>query len=221
MLLFRNRTSHNHGGRLESRKSLPSIPATSSLGRKLFPTGGKKNLVRGRLRGLTGNTAERCIPRYDGDRVVSVPGTWYDAEPKDNTVYKEAGRAQHVEVAGQTWPEIRKSISSMASSLRISHASSSRRSGQECPQHSSGRSGVGFGAPRKHARRWATITGHSGFGNMPEVFLTPGREVAPQLPGLAGSDSFLESLTGTGLFQTSVLMSEANGTAGNATPFLS
>ena len=155
---------------------------------------------------------------------------WYKLVPDDDLLTPVSANIQHAEAAGQTWPAIRKSISSMASSLRTNNESRGHSSSRGASQQSGTRpSKIGFRASQKQARRWVTMATRtppvafrqstrrarrSSFSTLSEIVSKKEYEPVPQLPTLAESSNFLNSLARTGLFRLFTPPSEANNTLG-------
>ncbi|KAI0879233.1 hypothetical protein GGS24DRAFT_496051 [Hypoxylon argillaceum] len=244
MLSFRSRASRSGGGSSESHMSLP-VPATSSLfDRKPFHASGNKTSLRGRLKDITKNitrrSRSRSIPEHNRNSMPGTPGPWYDVKSHDDLLCLAPADAQHVELAGQTWPAIRRNIGSMAPYLWTSRDSTdSSRSPGEVSHQSSGRNlKPGFGVFQEGGRRWATMVSRvhpmtcrrstsrarrSSFSTISEAMSRQDYGPAPQLPMLTDSSDFLESLSKTGLFRRFTPLSEVNSTAGtikvqNTTP---
>ncbi|KAI0460474.1 hypothetical protein F5B21DRAFT_498417 [Xylaria acuta] len=227
MLPFRKRV-HRGGGRpLEPHES--PAPTISSACRSPSHAGTNKNSLRNRLRDLKGSITRRSSPGYDENKTTYTSNPWHDVKSNDDLLSMGPADARHIEMAGQTWPAIRQSISSMASSLRTSRSSvyCDRSPGESSHQSWSRRSKMRLRASQQGARRWATIatratpmacrrsasqTRHASFSTISEVVPRPDYDAAPRLPGLAESGNFLESLGRTGLFRFFTPLSEANNT---------
>lgn len=239
MLSFRSRASRSGGGSSESHMSLP-VPATSSLfDRKPFHASGNKTSLRGRLKDITKNitrrSRSRSIPEHNRNSMPGTPSPWYDVKSHDDLLCLAPADAQHVELAGQTWPAIRRNIGSMAPYLWTSRDSTdSSRSPGEVSHQSSGRNlKPGFGVFQEGGRRWATMVSRvhpmtcrrstsrarrSSFSTISEAMSRQDYGPAPQLPMLTDSSDFLESLSKTGLFRRFTPLSEVNSTAGSRPP---
>ncbi|KAI2637331.1 hypothetical protein GGS21DRAFT_489106 [Xylaria nigripes] len=220
MLFFRNRTGHCKGESSKSHHSLTPVTTVSSLGGRTLCTDTSKNSLRDRFKSLTGNFARRSIPGFGQKKESYTPNPWYplkSEEDHDDVPGMVPIDAQHVEAPGKTWPAIKKSISSMASSLRSNRGRSdtSRFTGDALYQtldydyHLN----KGFTDSQNNVQPWVTMethvppvalrhrTGYPGFQNSPEVVSTCGREPVPRLPSLAKPMNFLDSLSRTGLFR--------------------
>lgn len=219
MLSFRDRASGKGCG---SSGSHPSLTGTATI----------SSSVRDRLRSLTRNIASRTIPRYNKNKAPYTPNPWYNEKSNDDLTCSAPGNAQHVEIGGRTWPAVRKSISSTAPSLGpyLDSVDSGRSPREAFDQYPSYRLKPNFKVPQIGARRWATMVTrtpptafrrsgspdrHSSFSSLSEVVTRQDHEPAPQLPSLAESSGFLESLSKTGLFRNFTPLSEAKNTAGN------
>ncbi|KAI1743675.1 hypothetical protein F4680DRAFT_444950 [Xylaria scruposa] len=224
MLPFRKRTNRDGGGSLESHES-----PVSTARRNPLHAGTNKNSLRNRLRDLKGSITRRNSPGYNENGTGYMPNQWYDVKSIDDLLGMGPADARHIEMAGQTWPAIRQSISSMASSLRNSRgsASSNRSSGEGSHQSQSCCSKMRSRVSQQSARRWATIATrvapvagrrsasqirHSSFSTVSEVVPRQDYSTAPRLPGLAESGNFLESLSRTGLFRLFTPLSEVDVT---------
>ncbi|KAI1180412.1 hypothetical protein F4777DRAFT_574173 [Nemania sp. FL0916] len=234
MLSFRNRThsrGDRDGGSSESHKSFPSSATTSSLGHKPFHTiSTSKNSLRDRLKGLTKNIGKRGNSEHNKDKMAYVSAPWYNAKSEDDLMHLAPDDVQHIELAGQTWPAARKSISSSTPSSQTEHGSDDSCRWAEEGSHSSPSrlSKFGLKVSRDNAKRWATMTTrvrpvaprssaiqtrHSSFGDLREVAFGQDPGPAPQLPRLAESSDFLESLNRTGLFRIFTPLSRVNSAA--------
>ncbi|KAI0526473.1 hypothetical protein F5B22DRAFT_159517 [Xylaria bambusicola] len=229
MLSFRSRTGRSHSGSLDSHASLPPAATISSfrrIRRKPMHSSINKNSLRGRLKGITENFTGKRRSKRKGAQMPYKLDPWYTLEPNDDLLRPVSTNIQHVEMAGQTWPAIRKSISSMASSLRTNH-NSVGLSSPEGPSHQSStrQSKISFRASQRHARRWVTMTTRappvafrqptsrarrSSFSTISEIVSRQQYESVPQLPKLAESSNFLDSLSRTGLFRLFTPPSEFN-----------
>ncbi|KAI1751432.1 hypothetical protein F4782DRAFT_183706 [Xylaria castorea] len=222
MLPFRKRTNRSGGRPLE-----PHGSPVSPVRRNPLHAGINKNSLRNRLRDLKGSITRRGSPGYNENGTGYTSNQWYDVKSNDDLLNMGSADARHIELAGQTWPAIRQSISSMASSLRTSRGSASfnRSPGEESHQSRSHRSKMRLRASQQSARRWATIATrvtpmacrrstsqirHSSFSTISEVVHRQDYDAAPRLPGLAESGNFLESLGRTGLFRLFTPLSEVN-----------
>ncbi|KAJ8122274.1 hypothetical protein O1611_g9881 [Lasiodiplodia mahajangana] len=195
----------------------------SPIDHKPFQASGNKNSLRGRLKNITRNIA-RSIPGHNRNRMAYTPDPWFDVKSNDDLLCLTTADSQHVELAGQTWPAIRKNISFMAPSLWVHRdsADSSRSPGESSHQSSFRHSKRGLRGSQDSGRRWATIatrvhpmvSRHSSFSTISELMPRQGYGPAPQLPILAESSDFLESLSKTGLFRIFTPLGEVNGTAG-------
>ncbi|KAI8628664.1 hypothetical protein F5Y19DRAFT_109915 [Xylariaceae sp. FL1651] len=184
-----------------------------------------KSSLRDRLKGLKGfrgNIAEG-LAGFKRNKSSYAPDTLYRVNANDNIPSGTLADADDDGETGQTWPAIRKSLSSMASSLQGNRASTdSSRSVREFPQQSpSHRSGPSSRASQRSVRRAVTMgtcvplvalnrsasrARHSSFSTLSEAS-------APRLPGLDESTNFLELLNNTGLFSAYTASSEANNTS--------
>ncbi|KAI1168033.1 hypothetical protein F5B18DRAFT_344725 [Nemania serpens] len=219
MLSFRDRTNCKDSGPSESHRSLPRVAAISSS-------------VRDRLRGFTRTIASRSIPRYNKNKTPYTPDPWYNEKSNDDLTCPARVNVQEVELGGRTWPAARKSISSTAPSLGpyvgVGSADSGRSPREAFDQYPSHRSKHNCKVPQVGARRWATMVTrappmafrrsmssarHSSFSSISEVLFRQDPEPAPQLPSLAESSGFLESLSKTGLFRNFTPLSEATNKA--------
>ncbi|KAK5629591.1 hypothetical protein RRF57_005306 [Xylaria bambusicola] len=229
MLSFRSRTDRSHSGSLDSHASLPPAATISSfrrIRRKPLHSSINKNSLRDRLKGITENFTGKRRPKCKGAQMPYKLDPWYTLEPNDNLLRPVSTDVQHIEVAGQTWPVIRKSISSMASSLRNNHESVGQGSpGGASHQSSTRHSKISCRASQRHARRWATMATRtspvvfkqptsrarrSSFSTISEIVSRQEYESVPQLPKLAESSNFLDSLSRTGLFRLFTPPSEVN-----------
>ncbi|KAI0115947.1 hypothetical protein GGR51DRAFT_502667 [Nemania sp. FL0031] len=231
MLSFRSRANRAGGGSSESHRSLPTTTTMSPIDHKPFQASGNKNSLRGRLKDITRNIA-RSIPGHNRNRMSYTPDPWFHVKSNDDLLSLATAGAQHVELAGQTWPAIRKNISSMAP-YRWAHrdsADSSKSPGEASHQSSFRHSRTGPRGSQDSNRRWATIatrvhpmisrrstsdTRHSSFSTISEIMSRQDYGPAPQLPSLAESSSFLESLSKTGLFRIFTPLGEINSTTGS------
>ncbi|KAI1432291.1 hypothetical protein GGR50DRAFT_616006 [Xylaria sp. CBS 124048] len=216
MLSFRNRSDRSSGGSWEYRHPLITPEAVFSSLRDRTPRADADNSLRSRFKSLTGNFTRRSIPGLTKSRISYEPNPWY-REKSDNDLLGSAS-VQHVEIAGQTWPTIRKSISSMASSLRTrrgatdSSRSTDDASQQTLPCHSK----AGFRVSQENTKQRVTIETHTPFvaskhcaagagysssSAASEVVPRHRQESVPRLPSLATPSNFLESLNKTGLFR--------------------
>ncbi|KAI0540785.1 hypothetical protein GGR58DRAFT_520908 [Xylaria digitata] len=227
MLAFRNRTNRSNGGSLESHTLLPPAATTSPFRRKPLPTSGNENSLRSRLKDFAGDITKGNIPRFKKNRMACTPSPWQNLGSNDDLPRLAPADVRDVEAAGQTWPAIRKSISSMASSLRTNHFSvyPSGPSGEASHQSSSQHAKIGFKVSQENARRWVTMatrrppmatrqTRHSSFSTISEIVSRQDHEPAPQLPNLADTSNFLESLGRTGLFRLFTPPSGVKNTTG-------
>ncbi|TRX94804.1 hypothetical protein FHL15_004265 [Xylaria flabelliformis] len=232
MLPFRKRTNRSGGRPLESHGSPVAAVRHSPLHAST-----NKNSLRNRLRDLKGSITRRSSPGYNETRTGYTSNQWYDVKSIDDLLSMGPADARHIELAGQTWPAIRHSISSMASSLRTSHDSASckRSPGEGSQQSQSRRSKICSRVSHQSARRWATIATrvapvagrrstsqirHSSFSTISEVVPRQDYDAVPRLPGLAESGNFLESLSKTGLFRLFTPLSEVNVTTGHVRPIV-
>ncbi|KAI3337134.1 hypothetical protein HD806DRAFT_542851 [Xylariaceae sp. AK1471] len=227
-LSLRHRTNGSSGGPSESHGWLPPSASTSSFRGSPSNFSSSKNSLRDRLKDLRGNITG-SISGFKKNRPSYSPDTLYRVKTRDNILSMALADAQQIEKANQqTWPAIRKSISSMASSLQSNRTSvdSSRSAGEALCQSSSRHSKTSFRGSREGARRVVTMctcpppialnrTGsqarHSSFSTLSAVVSRP--ESIPQLPGLDEPSNFRESFNDTGLLRTSTTSSEATNTA--------
>ncbi|KAI8952335.1 hypothetical protein F4801DRAFT_577498 [Xylaria longipes] len=227
MLPFRKRANGNGGRPLEPHGS--PTPTTSPVRHSPLHAGINKNSLRNRLRDLKGSITRRSSPACNKNTTPYTSNPWHDVKSNDDLLNLGPADARHIEMAGQTWPAIRQSISSMASSLRTSRGSlyCNRSPGESSHQSWSRRSKVRLKASQQSARRWATVatrvtpmtcrrsnsqTRHASFSTISEVVSRQDYDTAPRLPGLAESGNFLESLGKTGLFRLVTPLSEVNNT---------
>ncbi|KAI0476695.1 hypothetical protein F4859DRAFT_58641 [Xylaria cf. heliscus] len=224
MLPFRKRASRGDSRPLEPHGS--SAPTASSVRRNPPDARISKHSLRTRLRDLKGSITGRKSPVCNDNRTSYTSNPWHDVKSNDDLLGLGSANARHIEVAGQTWPAIRQSISSMASSLRTSRDSvSCDRSPREASYQSwSRRSKMRLRASQQSARCWATTatritcrrstspTRHASFSTISEVVPRQIYDAAPRLPGLAESGNFLEALSKTGLFRLFTPLSEVNDT---------
>ncbi|KAI0191237.1 hypothetical protein EV127DRAFT_71366 [Xylaria flabelliformis] len=227
MLPFRKRTNRSGGRPLEPHGSPVAAARHSPLHAST-----NKNSLRNRLRDLKGNITRRSSPGSNETRTGYTSNQWHDVKSIDDLLSMGPADARHIELAGQTWPAIRHSISSMASSLRTSYDSASckRSPGEGSQQSQSRRSKICSRVSHQSARRWATIATrvapvagrrstsqirHSSFSTISEVVPRQDCDAVPRLPGLAESGNFLESLSKTGLFRLFTPLSEVNIATGN------
>lgn len=234
MLFSRGRTDRSREQR-GPRRSPPAVSTTtSSLGRVTHQISSSKSSLRDRLKGLAGSITRKGIPRYH-NRTPYTPDLWHDVEPSDDflSLVEAGSNDKHVEMAGQTWPAIRKNISSMASSLRTNRGSrcstvtpgpNPRKSPARYPK-------TGQRSPPRGAGYWTMpatrsplvfgrSTGRAGrpSGSTISDVSRRDQEPAPQLPRLSDSSSFVESLSRTGLFRIFTPLPEANVTGSKSTP---
>ncbi|KAJ2987829.1 hypothetical protein NUW58_g4296 [Xylaria curta] len=229
------RPNRNGGGPQESCNPLPHATTTPSLNRKPLQAIDNKSSLRNRLKGLKGNVTRRSLPGHGKNRTPYVPDAWYNVRSIEDLLCLESTGTQHAGVGGQTWPAIRKSISSMASSLRTNRGStgSGKSHEQAYCQSSSRRSKNGLRVAQESARRWVTMVTrvppmacrrstsqdrHYSFSTISEAGSTRNCSSVPQLPGLAESSNFLETLNKTGLLRMPTHPSET--LAGNELCYL-
>ncbi|KAI0190293.1 hypothetical protein F4808DRAFT_453899 [Astrocystis sublimbata] len=211
MLHLRRRADRGGGTPLDIDGS-PAVSMSSTRGSPTH-TGISKSSLRDRLRGLKESITKRTSPddhRITTDRTAN--NMWYDMKSDDDF------DAEHIEMLGQTWPAVRKSISSLGSSFRNVCGSENRTtpSGDSSCQTWSLRSRMHLRACQQDARRWATVATRTGpvfcgrstsqvrrasFSTISEVTIRQCCDTPPLLPGLAESGDFLESLGKTGLFR--------------------
>ncbi|KAI0447986.1 hypothetical protein F4803DRAFT_888 [Xylaria telfairii] len=227
MLSFRKRASCSSSRPLEPQVS--PVSTISSVRRSPLDAGVNKNSLRNRLRDLKGSITGRSSPGRNKNRAAYTSSPWHDVNSNEDILDLGSANARHIEIAGQTWPTIRQSISSMASSFRTSHDSVShnRSPGESSQQSGSRRSKMRWRASQESARRWATVATratpvacrrstsrarHASFSTISEVAPRSSYDTPPRLPGLAESSNFLESLGKTGLFRLFTPLPEANNT---------
>ncbi|KAI1425970.1 hypothetical protein F5Y12DRAFT_794927 [Xylaria sp. FL1777] len=230
MLSLRNRTNHSSGRPSESHTFLPPAATISSFRRKPLPAAASKSSLRGRLRGITGNITRKRAPRSNKNRMPYTPDPWHNLKPNDDLLCSVPADVQHVEMVGQTWPAVRKSISSMTSSFQTDYNSVDPITSKEAtPQSSPWHSKIGSSISQKSARCWLTMATRappvvsrfptrqarrSSFSTISEILPKQDHEPVPQLPKLSESSNFLDSLTKTGLFRLFTPPSEAETIAG-------
>ncbi|KAI1274815.1 hypothetical protein F5Y07DRAFT_207132 [Xylaria sp. FL0933] len=230
MLPFRNRTNRRSGGPSEPHAFVSPAATISPFRRRPLPTSIDKSSLRGRLKGITGNITRRRATRSYKNRMPYTPNPWHNLKPNDDLLCVASADDQHIGTGGQTWPAIRKSISTMASSFHSNYGSIDPCDSAETPHlPSTQHSNAGFDVSRGNSRRWFTMasrgppvtfthptgrTRRSSFSTISEVVPREDHEPAPQLPKLAESSNFLDSLARTGLFRRFTPPSEANNTAG-------
>ncbi|KAI1358599.1 hypothetical protein F5Y08DRAFT_350624 [Xylaria arbuscula] len=228
MLSFRSPTARSPSGSSDSHTSLPPSITISSIRRKPLRPSGIKSSLRHQLKGITGNLTGRRRPRPSRTEMPHDLDPWHKLTPNDDLLNPVSANVQHTEAAGQTWPAIRKSISSMASTIRTNYESIGHSSsGETSHQPSTGRSKLSFKGSQKHARRWVTMATRtppvalkqstkrarrSSFSTISELVSRQEHESIPQLPTLAESSNFLDSLARTGLFRLFTPTSEINNT---------
>ncbi|KAI0426411.1 hypothetical protein F5Y09DRAFT_65502 [Xylaria sp. FL1042] len=229
MLPFRNRTNRRSSAPSEPHAFISPAATISPFRRKPLPASIDKSSLRGRLKGITSNITRRRAARFYKNRMPYTPDPWHNLKPNDDLLCVASANAQHVGTGGQTWPALRKSISTMASSFHSNYGPEDSSKSAETPPISSTRySKFGFSVSQRSARHWFTMasrvppvasthpTGRarrSSFSTISEIVCREDHEPAPQLPRLAESSNFLESLARTGLFRRFTPPSEASNTA--------
>ncbi|KAI0408680.1 hypothetical protein F4802DRAFT_360329 [Xylaria palmicola] len=226
MLPFHSRTDRSGGAPLGSRRSPTPTTTASSSDHKPLHASRSKSSLRGRFKTLKGSITKRLPLRCSQNRVLYAPEPWYNAGSNNDLSRLLTADSKHADLAGQTWPAIRKSISSMASSLRANRGSMhcSNTPGEGSHEPSSPHPRIGSKAAQGNPRRWATLYARvppagprrsTSFSTISESISRQSDESVPQLPRLASSSNFLESLSRTGLFRKFTPPSEANDMHGN------